>query len=92
MRRYKMIAEDIYQKSQLLSKPLALEVLHFIEFLQIKQSTLMADDVDKIDEENIKKIISSTDKSNPFCGMWQERNDMEDVDSYVRKLRQGRQF
>lgn len=40
-----MIAEDIYQKSQSLSKPLALEVLHFIEFLQTKQSHPVADDV-----------------------------------------------
>ncbi|MDF7798398.1 type II toxin-antitoxin system prevent-host-death family antitoxin [Pontiellaceae bacterium B1224] len=27
---------------------------------------------------------------NPFVGMWSDRDDMEDVDSYVRNLRKGR--
>ena len=27
---------------------------------------------------------------NPFVGMWKDREDMEDVEAYVRRLRQGR--
>jgi prevent-host-death family protein len=35
---------------------------------------------------------SSSNKSNEFCGMWKDRTDMEDVQDYVRTLRQGRKF
>jgi len=28
----------------------------------------------------------------PAFGMWKDRDDMADVDTYVRKLRRGRQF
>lgn len=35
---------------------------------------------------------SSSNKSNEFCGMWKDRTDMEDVQGYVRTLRQGRKF
>ena len=31
-------------------------------------------------------------KHNEFCGMWKDRTDMDDVPSYVRNLRRGRQF
>lgn len=31
-------------------------------------------------------------KQNDFCGMWKDRNDMEDVESYIRKIRNGRKF
>lgn len=27
-----------------------------------------------------------------FFGMWKDRSDMQDVDTYVRNLRKGRQF
>ncbi|MCF6245867.1 MAG: type II toxin-antitoxin system prevent-host-death family antitoxin [Desulfobacula sp.] len=32
------------------------------------------------------------DKNNEFCGMWKDRTDMEDVETYVRKLRKRRTF
>ena len=35
---------------------------------------------------------NSSNKSNEFCGMWKDRTDMEDVQGYVRTLRQGRKF
>ena len=35
---------------------------------------------------------TNTTKDNPFCGMWKDRDDMENVENYVRQLRQGRQF
>lgn len=38
---------------------------------------------------NAPKKIS---KDNPFCGMWKDRDDMANVENYVRQLRQGRQF
>jgi hypothetical protein len=34
----------------------------------------------------------NTTKDNPFCGMWKDRDDMANVENYVRQLRQGRQF
>ena len=36
--------------------------------------------------------LSSELKQNEFCGMWEDRTDMDDVYSYVRTLRQGRYF
>lgn len=32
------------------------------------------------------------DKSNDFCGIWKDREDMDDVQDYVRNLRRGRSF
>jgi len=42
----------------------------------------------------IVRIQNQTDsnKDNKFCGMWQNREDMEDVEGYVRKIRQGRSY
>ena len=39
-------------------------------------------------------INKSTDvgKSNDFCGMWKDREDMEEVETYVRNVRRGRAF
>ena len=34
--------------------------------------------------------IEVTETPNPFLGVWQDRDDMTDVASYVRALRQGR--
>lgn len=31
-------------------------------------------------------------KENDFCGMWKDRTDLEDVETYVRNLRKGRTF
>ena len=31
-------------------------------------------------------------KDNAFCGMWKDRTDMEDVETYVRGLRKRREF
>jgi prevent-host-death family protein len=31
-------------------------------------------------------------KQNEFCGMWKDRTDMDDVESYVRNLRKRRSF
>ena len=31
-------------------------------------------------------------KENNFCGMWKDREDFEDVEGYVRRLRKGRTF
>lgn len=43
------------------------------------------------------KIIPFTNtnqenKENDFCGMWKDRDDMDDVDEYVRQLRKRRSF
>jgi len=35
---------------------------------------------------------TNTIKDNPFCGMWKDRDDIANVENYVRQLRQGRQF
>ncbi|CAK8722130.1 Antitoxin [Candidatus Electronema halotolerans] len=35
---------------------------------------------------------ATKDKQNEFCGMWKNREDMNDVEEYVRKLRKGRSF
>ena len=35
---------------------------------------------------------SRENKQNKFCGMWKDRTDINDVPSYVRNLRRGRQF
>jgi prevent-host-death family protein len=35
---------------------------------------------------------SSDGKQNDFCGMWKDRDDMEDVETYVRNKRKGRSF
>jgi hypothetical protein len=35
---------------------------------------------------------TNTTKDNPFCGMWKDRDDIANVENYVRQLRQGRQF
>ena len=29
-------------------------------------------------------------KENDFCGMWKDRDDLDDVEAYVRKLRKRR--
>ena len=31
-------------------------------------------------------------KENDFCGMWKDREEMEDVEAYVRRKRKGRVF
>jgi prevent-host-death family protein len=31
-------------------------------------------------------------KQNEFCGMWKDRTDMDDIESYVRNLRKRRSF
>jgi len=31
-------------------------------------------------------------KDNDFCGMWKDRTDMEDVETYVRRIRKRRTF
>ena len=28
----------------------------------------------------------------PACGMWKDRKDMEDVEAYVRRMREGRKY
>jgi prevent-host-death family protein len=43
------------------------------------------------------KIVPLTDsqqenKKNEFCGMWKDRTDMNNVESYVRTLRKRRAF
>jgi len=43
------------------------------------------------------KIVPITEskqenKQNEFCGMWKDRTDMNDVESYVRGLRKRRSF
>lgn len=35
---------------------------------------------------------ANSKKDNEFCGMWKDRNDMDDVSEYVRKLRKRRTF
>jgi len=35
---------------------------------------------------------SQESKQNEFCGMWKDRPDIKDVDSYVRTLRKRRSF
>jgi hypothetical protein len=47
-----------------------------------------------IPEENVATLAKSTEinKDNPFCGIWKDRDDMANVDNYIRQLRQGRQF
>lgn len=35
---------------------------------------------------------SQDDKQNDFCGMWEDRDDMNDVKGYVRQLRKRRPF
>ena len=32
------------------------------------------------------------DKSNEFCGIWKDREDLRDVDNFVRNLRRSRNF
>jgi prevent-host-death family protein len=39
-----------------------------------------------ISSSNIK------DKKNNFCGMWKDRDNLDSVSNYVRKLRKGRKF
>jgi hypothetical protein len=41
---------------------------------------------------DILTVVAKTNKDNPFCGMWKDRSDLENVENYVRQLRQGRQF
>ena len=36
--------------------------------------------------------VNRENKHNEFCGMWKDRIDIDDVSTYVRNLRQGRQF
>ncbi len=42
----------------------------------------------------ITPILQSSpeNKENSFCGMWKEREDVNNIEDYVRKLRKGRQF
>lgn len=35
---------------------------------------------------------SASDKTNEFCGMWKDRDDIEDVDATVRNMRKRRVF
>ena len=35
---------------------------------------------------------SKDDKQNDFCGMWKDREDMGDVENYVRQRRKRRTF
>lgn len=36
--------------------------------------------------------VDNNNKTNEFCGMWKDRTDMDDIQDYVRNLRQGRKF
>ncbi len=36
--------------------------------------------------------LNQEDKQNDFCGMWKDREDMDDVDKYIRNLRKRRTF
>ena len=50
--------------------------------------------IETIESKNAEAFTKpiNTTKDNPFCGMWKDRDDMENVENYVRQLRQGRQF
>ena len=39
-----------------------------------------------------EKVEETPDGPLPVFGMWQDRDDLKDVDAYVRKLRKGRNF
>ncbi len=36
--------------------------------------------------------MNQENKQNDFCGMWKDREDMDDVGKYVRQLRKRRSF
>jgi prevent-host-death family protein len=40
----------------------------------------------------IKQNINLDEKDNELFGMWKEREDMEDVEQYVRNMRKGRKL
>ncbi|MGR3317682.1 MAG: type II toxin-antitoxin system Phd/YefM family antitoxin [Candidatus Anammoxibacter sp.] len=37
-------------------------------------------------------VVKQGSKQNEFCGMWENRTDMNNVDKYVRTLRKRRLF
>lgn len=39
-----------------------------------------------------KKEKKRSAGEHPACGMWKDREDMKDVDAYMRKLRRGRVY
>lgn len=44
----------------------------------------------RIEEEAGAREAATENAENPLFGMWQDREEMADVDSYVRKLRAPR--
>ncbi|MCL2243856.1 MAG: type II toxin-antitoxin system prevent-host-death family antitoxin [Treponema sp.] len=46
----------------------------------------------KIIPINKTEIISTDDTENDLFGIWKNRNDLENVEQYVRDMRKGRKF
>ena len=44
----------------------------------------------RIEEETESRETAKENAENPLFGMWQDREEMEDVEAYVRKLRAPR--
>jgi len=44
----------------------------------------------RIEEEPVLSDVKAADSENPMLGMWRDREDMSDVDAYVRKMRASR--
>jgi hypothetical protein len=44
----------------------------------------------RIEEESTTEEAKSDNTQNPMFGMWRDREEMADVDAYVRKLRAPR--
>lgn len=67
-------AEKIYQDVQNFPEPLALEVLHFVEFLRLKNQTAINQELDQ-------KIQQGIDQANSGLGLCLD-------DDYAAKLNQ----
>ncbi|GAP95841.1 DUF2281 domain-containing protein [Leptolyngbya sp. NIES-2104] len=73
----------VIEKLKMLSPERQQEVLDFIEFLQQKDQSQAADD-QTAQLDNFK----SDWISDPFFGIWRDREDLEDSATWVRQIRQ----
>ncbi|MFP4395317.1 MAG: DUF2281 domain-containing protein [Anaerolineales bacterium] len=73
-----MFQEQILQSLNTLPPAAQREVLDFIAFLQTRYKN-------QVQSEKIPTERNLSDE--PFVGMWQDRDDMQDSSAWVRKVR-----
>lgn len=76
----------VVEKLKALSPERQQEVLDFIEFLQLKDQARMSNS--PIDQASQLLAAKSDWTSDPFFGIWRDREDLQDSTAWVKQIRQ----